>query len=157
MQCSNKLKAYALVELLISNAIFVVMLCISMHYLALVSKTYLKIQRDFAYDEARLVARHYLLQDVKNAADVQFSLQRLMIIKDQIITYDLRPSVIPKNDPRHAFALYREDGITRAEALVEGIIDWRISLEPKVIKILIMFKDQQNLEIKYARPLPDYN
>lgn len=154
MQCSGNRKlrqrqsGFSLLELLISNAVLVVIFAISTQHVIVMIRDHAKQQLAFQFMHARLLAQYFLKKDLATARLVSYSAGQLIIQNDQVIVYDLRDSVIPHQDPRHALALYRTDGVRRAEALVEGLVGWQISQDGSAIKIVLHFKDQQRLEIK---------
>ena len=108
--------------------------------LAITSKYSIQIQKEYDYLNSALIARHYLLSDLKSAHAVAYTAQQLSILGEQTILYELRQS-------KRSLSLYRKEG-ERFAALVDGIIDWRVSVNHQRIALTIVFKNNKTMEIK---------
>lgn len=148
-----KYKAYAMAELLISSLITMIIISICMHYVLSLNKYTMQFRRQFAYNSARLRARHHLLQDLAQAKTTQIHMHSLRICDLQCIQYELRNSVLPESNPMHALALYRIAPDRRAEAIVEGITNWQLTLDGNALRVIIYFLDQQQMEIVHWLPI----
>lgn len=137
---------YSILETLISQAILLVIINISMQCMIFATYHYLNVQQSFDYTIARLIAQHYILQDLHDAKHVYFTADQLNILfENSLITYALRPSILPTSNHMHALALYRKTPNSRFEALVEGIVSWHMHTEAQCLAI--RFKDKQIIYI----------
>lgn len=69
----------------------------------------------------------------------------------QNVVYYVKPSVIPKQDHMHSYALYRDDFIHNSTALIEGIIKFDVKIDnfrsgQSKVQIKIDFKNNDRLE-----------
>lgn len=144
---NKKLKAYTLLELIISNTIVGLILITTLHYCVLICSYYIKIQYQWDYINSKLAARHWLLSDLRKGANYLKLEQQLVIEGPRSITYELRPSITPKSYHMHSLALYRKEGDDRFIALCEGITDWTISAHERHAFVKIKFKDLGFIEV----------
>lgn len=148
---------FSLLELLISTTIGLVIISITMHYLCIISKINIQLQEQFEYQHAQLIADHYLSVDVRNASSIstdQLSANNLLLYYDTKqqtkIIYYLRKSITPSFNHLHSYTLYRDDQNSVAIALVEGIVNFQVTIK-QAIYISILFKNNQKLELIFAR------
>lgn len=123
-----------------------------MHYLISLNKFVIKHRKQFAYSTARMRTRFHLLDDLSWAQNVNITLQTLELCNLHCIRYELRNSVLPTSHPMHAYALYRIEQDRRAEAIVEGITNWHLLIDNNRLQVLIVFLDQNTLEINHWLP-----
>lgn len=140
-----------LLELMLVTLIGSIICIGTVNFLLHVAKVYLDIQQKFALQNNKLIAKHYIYNDLKAAnygviiynadeqyyppelpaAIVQLNAKKsikigsdILIIKQQenTIIYYLRKSIVPCANKAICYALYRDDSKQQAIALVENIL-----------------------------------
>ncbi len=166
-------------------------ICITaVDYLMQIAKVYAEVQSKMCVHNSRLIARHYLHTDLAKAdfgvkicaEDMQACAEELpesilrlidqqsikessavLVIyqQQQRIIYYLRKSIIPCVNKDGCYALYRDDGVQQASALVENMQTFAVQIEwlhvaAYRIKLSLAFDDRSILEItcvKYINPM----
>lgn len=147
----------SIIELLISLTLSLILLSGMGHYVFTINKIYQQIQQQFAYQNSVLIARHYIYSDlINNRTNITSSnylpaVQNIkpgsdILIMPNVIYY-LRKSIIPHNDFRYSYALYRHDLINNVTAIAEGLENMLINRTENIIIVTLTFKDSQQIEI----------
>lgn len=172
------IKGMALVEFMLSQCLGLILCAAAVTYLQQIVALYLQTQRKLTLQTTTLLARHYLAQDLINASSAQFCtakstecaslltkelqhLQNKNLLKTNssllllntlpIATiYYLRTSAIPNNQGN--FALYRDPITSRAQTLVEHILNFTVQsthldMCTQQLNVQVEFKDNSILEM----------
>lgn len=178
----KRVNAYILVESLLATILGVIICIGAIHYMFMLLKTYATVQQKFKIQHAKLIARHYIRADLQqfaagasicNAQQAQCDhlvspsiqqqirtkhikpLSALLVIHSASgdIVYYVRKSVLPTQGNLPKYALYRDDIVHNALALVEEIdnltVEIRnINLTTYEVTANVFFKQSTPLAIK---------
>lgn len=153
-----------LLELTINLAISIIILSALIHYTFMITKTYAIFERNIDYQNAQLIANHYLGTDIRNSnCTTIVKIQNIKTKSDililnsakQHIEYDMRASVIPVENHMHSHALYRNDFDSVATALIEGVIDFQVDIKKNsnqqcAVHVKLQFKNLATMEVIFV-------
>jgi len=153
-----------LLELSINLAMSIIMLSALIHYIFMITKAYTSFQHKIDYQNAQLIANHYLGADIRNSNCLGVFKQQNIKAKADIlilnsnrqqIAYYIRPSIIPAENHLHSYALYRDDFDSVATALIDGIIDFQVSIKQAAMQrcavhLKLEFKNLQTMEVVFV-------
>lgn len=129
--------------------------------------TYNTIQNKLEHQQDKLITRYFLGRDLFTAAQKADKHERQNLVPDSDIlilhtmqhtlTYYLHKSTIQNSSRRTKYALYRDDSIHQAQAIVENIKALRVQILPlafnrQSVKIIIAFDNNDILEITCTLP-----
>ncbi len=167
-----------MINILISAALGSIVYLSAIGHLYTIMKASYKIQNKFERQQEKLIAREFIGKDLftlavsartckANTNTCDQKLERMSIqslshiltlttLQGDII-YSLRKSAIPNQNKINAYALYRDDGIYKPQAIVENVTALRVQIIEKPfqqqdIKIVVEFSDNRILEIACTLP-----
>lgn len=169
------IKSFSLVEMTVTNTIALIICATSITYLLTFAKVYNKIQQRISYQSAKLITRYYIKQDIQSANKViignidaismenyltvsiskllqKGSLQKdsdvLVIYSENNIIYYVRKSILSSVNNKPKYAIYRDNIIHNAQAIVEDILYLKAHIVDKdTILVIIKFANLEVMKI----------
>lgn len=173
------IKSFSLVEMAVTNTIALIICATSITYLLTFAKVYNKIQQRMSHQSAKLIIRHYIKQDLQSANKViignidaismgndltvsiskllqKGSLQKdsdiLVIYSETNIIYYVRKSILPTVNNKPKYAIYRDNIIHNAQAIIEDIVYLKVHIVDKdSILVIIKFTNLEVMKILCTR------
>ncbi len=179
------LSGYTLLESLIAALLSLVICSCTLHYTSILLQTYVKLSQKFKLQHSKLVARHYIRYDLQHFAlsvdfcstqngacdrlgarsiQQQIASKQIKPLSDLLIihgiagdiVYYMRKSVVPSADKVPTYALYRDDIVHNAQALVEDLDNFTVEirdLDLKTYEVIahVLLKKSSPFAIKTVR------
>lgn len=158
-----RIRAYILLEVLIANTLNITIFAISLFFLLIITRVSMQLQQQFKIKHAKAITQYYLRKDLFNNKSINSCQDPMSCIQYQNLTgvrslkpgsdillittdngsimYYLRTSIVSS----FKYALYRDDNLHNATALVEDILDLKLQILHKdngySYNIAILFAD----------------